>query len=62
LKKETCELGLKNWASMPENEKELETDASKKKRNQAVLGLTARDSVPFKLSSHSCTLSNNATN
>ena len=32
------------------NEKELEADASKKKRNQAVLGLTTRDSVPFKLS------------
>ena len=35
------ELGLND----PENEKELEEDASKKQRNQAVLGLTARDSV-----------------
>ena len=40
---ETCELGLND----PDNEKELEEDASKKKRNQAILGLTARDSVPF---------------
>jgi hypothetical protein len=31
----------------PESKNELETNASKKKRNQAVLGLTARDWVPF---------------
>ena len=42
---ETCELGLNE----PENEKELEEDASKKQRNQAVLGLTARDSVSILL-------------
>ena len=31
----------------PESKNELEANASKKKRNQAVLGLTARDWVPF---------------
>jgi hypothetical protein len=37
--RETCELGLNE----PHSEKELEVNASKKKRNQALLGLTARD-------------------
>jgi hypothetical protein len=41
--RETCELGLNE----PESENELEAHASKKKRNQSVLGLTARDCCSF---------------
>jgi hypothetical protein len=40
----------------------LAANASKKKRNQAALGLTARDSVSLKLSSHRFTLSHTAAN
>jgi hypothetical protein len=37
------DLPRKNYNVGPQSENELEANASKKKRNQAVLGLKARD-------------------